>query len=871
MKKVGILVAVLLALVLVVAALAPFLVDLDQYKERILSEVKPYLPREVDFDHIELTVLSGLGAEVKGLRVGDNPAFSDGDFLRLDDLEIRVGILPLLRKEIKVTKIILKAPVIRLARNAEGAFSFEDLTTVEEKGEEEALPAEAEPPPKGLGLLGGLLVEDLVVEDGRIEYADPVLFREGGPLTVDDLDLHVKDLSFDRPVSVELAARLMQGAGQNLHLSATAGPVGREPEPAKIPFSVKLRLSALSLEGISSLLKVSLPVRFFGGEAGVDWEVAGSLEGQVRSVSEIALKDLRFRLADDEGPSRGEPLQCSLSHRLLLEPAHGKGTLESLELSINGNRLRAEGTVEGLPDAPEWKGKLWTDGFRPSTLLASLPSWARRIPEGFDLEGPVEIRLRSEGEPEDFHASVGLDLGQAEIHFQDLFVKPAGTRLSLEAEAGKKGERIRVENLRLQLHTLALAASGDVTAGSKVRFALLMETNPVILEGWSSLVPLLAAYDPKGSLLLRSSLRGTPEDASVNVELSSDKIQFQLPPREGAGRGNTTEPGALESLRVRVQGKRRGEEVSGDAKIEVKKGRVQGIPFSDLLASLRYGEDRLEVKGVELRAFQGTIQGAGDYGLSSGAWRFKPRIQDLSIGEALAAFSDYGGLFSGTFRGVFDASGRVREGAPGKLQVRGTFRVSRGEIKNFNLVGLVLHKLFDVKGVSAFLGTSRGKIREHESTRFDWLEGRFDLRNDLLLVQGMQLHNLATSDSTDSDALLEGKIALDTQLLDLRGKLILSRRHSRELAAKAEVLEALLNEDQRMVLPLTVKGSVQKPIPFLDTKYVLGAISRYYTRKGVEKGVEKLRKQLGLPAERRKETDGEKPAERLLRELFRKR
>ena len=127
------------------------------------------------------------------------------------------------------------------------------------------------------------------------------------------------------------------------------------------------------------------------------------------------------------------------------------------------------------------------------------------------------------------------------------------------------------------------------------------------------------------------------------------------------------------------------------------------------------------------------------------------------------------------------------------------------------------------------------------------------------------MRNIGTSKATDSDALLEGKVYLQEQSLDMKGKVILAKRHSEELAQKAEVMKALYNAENRVVLPITLTGNTKKPVAALDTEYVLGAISRYYTRQGVEK----LREQLGLPGE--KPEGEETPGERLLRELFKKR
>jgi hypothetical protein len=192
-------------------------------------------------------------------------------------------------------------------------------------------------------------------------------------------------------------------------------------------------------------------------------------------------------------------------------------------------------------------------------------------------------------------------------------------------------------------------------------------------------------------------------------------------------------------------------------------------------------------------------------------------------------------------------------------------------LKNFNLVGSVTDTLFGLKGMDQKLKSSRGELREHESTRFDWFDGAFELSKGVLRLEGLRLRNVGTSKATDADALLDGNVYLDKQQLDLKGKVILAKRHSAELAAQSEVMKALYNAEQRVVLPITLKGKTDKPIVFLDTEYVLGAISRYYARQGVER----LREQLGLPEKKEEGEEGEegeeKPGERLLRELFKKR
>jgi len=105
------------------------------------------------------------------------------------------------------------------------------------------------------------------------------------------------------------------------------------------------------------------------------------------------------------------------------------------------------------------------------------------------------------------------------------------------------------------------------------------------------------------------------------------------------------------------------------------------------------------------------------------------------------------------------------------------------------------------------------------------------------------MHNIRTADTTGSDAYMEGQVAYDTGDLALKGKIMLSPEYSAKLAKKAEPLNALINPDKRIVLPMTIPGTMSKPKPLLDAMYVTKATAQYYGKKELEKLGEKM----GLP------------------------
>jgi len=872
MKKIGIVLGVVLILAFLVAVLAPFFIDLNRYKDTILSQLEPYVPRDVDFQRIDLTVLSGLGAEIRGLRVGDNPAFSTGDFVQLEGLQVRVRVLPLFKRQIKVKRIVLKEPVVRLGRNAAGEFSFSDLSTDGEKSTagEESKPTEETSVPDvaggGRGMLAGLLVNELVIQQGKIVYQDEMLWPGDKPLVVDDLDVDVRDLSFDQPVSIRVAANWMGGSGQNVVFTGKVGPVGEEARPERAPFSIQASLQELPIGGLLARLSSELPVRVQSGTVSLDWGASGALAEQIASEARVDLQDLRL---EPPGPASdgSEPgvLNCTITEKLVLELAAEKLLLESLDVSVNGQQLRMQGSVESFKTDPRWDVQVWSEGFRPEPLVAILPIVTNAMPKELEFEGPFTLRLKSVGTQEEFQIDARLDMEGMKILYSELFQKPSGTKFSIGCKADKKGERVTLNDLELRLHTLSLNASGELALAETPHFGFLFQTSPIALEGWDALCPLLSPYQPKGSFFLRSSLRGTPDDASVNLQVSSDEVAFQLPPPEGAKGGGADRAGFLESCNLKVQAKRKSENLHGLAQAEIKKGQVLNVPFEKLLSSVRFSPDGLEIAGLEMKVFQGDVQGTGRYDLANGAWSFKPRVKDVAMGEVLNRLTEYKDLFSGTFRGQLAANGGSHDGGEAAVNAEGSFRISEGELKNFDMTGGVLDTLFGLEGVNRKLSSSRGEIREHKTTRFDWLEGAFELRQGVLFLNSLRLRNISTSKATDSDALLEGKVILEQQSVDMKGKVILSKRHSDELAGEAEVLKALYNPEERIVLPFTVQGNAKKMVAFLDTKYVAGAISRYYARQGVDK----LREQLGLPEKR--EDAGERPAERLLRDLLKKR
>jgi len=882
MKKIVIGLVVVLLLLVLGAILLPFLVDLDRYKDTLLAQIRPYVPRDMDFEHVELTLLTGVGAEIQGLRVSENPRFGQGDFLELKSLKVRIRLLPLLKGEIRIGSVGLRQPVVHLIRSAQGEFNFADLAggdgdgPAEEGRSERGAAPSAEPAGGvGAGVLGWLFVNDLDVQDGTVTFRDEALFPGAPPLKVHSLDLSVRDFSLTRPVALKLDAGLFDLSGQALHVDAVVGPLGESLEVERIPFRVSCKLDSLPWGAIPAAVRERAlepsPYQVLSGVLRVDLAADGSFREGIRTRSEWTVDDGVLQKVEDQKPaiSSGR-LQLSLREEALLRPAEETVEISSAGVALNGAQLVAKGRVTDYLGVPRWDLDLRAEGLDPQALRGSLPVMGVPLPDDMVLAGPAEIRVHSDGSAEAFVWNTQVDMSPLRIQIGTQFEKAADVPLTLDGKGAKEGDRLNVEALQVRLHDLTLNASGEAVTGKTTRFGFLAQSAPVDLKGWDRLLPSLADLQPEGSLVLRMSVRGEPADTRANLQVSSDRLAFRLPGRSDAPASDpASAAGSLSSVSLEAQAIRRPEQLQATGTLKIEKGTVQGVPFEQFGASVRGAREEVRLSGLDVRAFGGSVQATGQYRPESGGWSCRPELKDIAVAEVLERLTQYKNLLSGSLSGTFQVEGQPATASDARPTVTGSFRLNQGELKNFNLVGDVMQALMNMQNVAKLLGGMKGEMSQHASTKFDSLDGSFRFRDQALVLESVHFHNVHTSRSTDSEARFDGTAALDTGLLDLKGQVILSPGDSQQLVREADVLRALLNEQQRMVFPLTLRGRIQKPVPFLDAQYVVGAMTRYYARKGLEEGLGSLQKQLGIPQDGGTgKQKSDKPVEDLLRQLF---
>ena len=224
--------------VLVIAALllVPLFVDVNKYKPEIEKQVSTATGRPFSIKgDLELSLFPWAGVSFSDLHLGSPPGFKEKDFLYVKSFDVRMKLLPLLSKNVEVKRFVIEGPKIALEKNKDGRANWEGFGKPAEKGAPKAEPqAAAKGPVEGLPLKS-LAVGEFAVRKGSVLYLDD---GTGSRKEISDLNIELKDVSLDHPVSFVLSAVMDK---MPLSVEGRVGPVGKDMGKGKVPLDVTVK------------------------------------------------------------------------------------------------------------------------------------------------------------------------------------------------------------------------------------------------------------------------------------------------------------------------------------------------------------------------------------------------------------------------------------------------------------------------------------------------------------------------------------------------------------------------------------------------------------------------------------------------------
>jgi AsmA protein len=202
LKIVLIIFAALIVLVGGSLAAVILLVDPNDYKDDIAAVVNKETGRELSIPgDISLSVFPWLGLEMGQISLGNAPGFSDQVFAGIDKAELRIKIMPLLKKEVRIGTIVLEGFQLNLEKRADGATNWTDLGKKDTPHDEPAEPqTETAPDTKEDGLaLAALTIDGIRITNGRVTLQD---MGKKTTTELDNVEMTAEQIAFGSPFSL---------------------------------------------------------------------------------------------------------------------------------------------------------------------------------------------------------------------------------------------------------------------------------------------------------------------------------------------------------------------------------------------------------------------------------------------------------------------------------------------------------------------------------------------------------------------------------------------------------------------------------------------------------------------------------------------
>jgi AsmA protein len=427
---------VIVAVLIVLVLIAPFLIPVNQFRPTIEEKASAALGRKVDVGNLSLSLFSGsLAAD--NLAIADDPKFSKAPFLTAKSIKVGVELLPLiLHKDLNITKIVIDSPEVTLLRGPGGEWNYSSFgaSAAKSQGKQAAPPAQETQ--KSSANASEFSVEKLDLRNGRVIIGSTNSQKRS---TYDKVDLTASNVSLTTKFPVTLTANLPGGG--DLKLGGTVGPLDQE-NTALTPVDAKLTVNNLNLAatglldpslGLGGLLDLNATIASQNGEA----HVSGSAK-------------LSKALLVAGGSPAAVPLVVDFNTKYDLRKNHG--VLEPSTLKIGSAVAHLGGTYE-VPadsDAAILHIKVEGQNMPAKDLEAFLPALGIHMPSGASLEaGTLNANLELSGPTNKLVTSGKVGMFNAKLAGFDLGSKLAAVSKLVGINTGKD---LDIEKMTTDLH-----------------------------------------------------------------------------------------------------------------------------------------------------------------------------------------------------------------------------------------------------------------------------------------------------------------------------------------------------------------------------------------------------------------------------------
>lgn len=198
------LIGLLIVLILAATIILPMVIDINDYKDRISREIKKNTGFEVVIeDDIDLSILPWIGLSLGRTYVANPPEFGPEPMAALDELQVRIKVMPLFAGQVEAQKIVLHGFHLSLIKDEQGQTNWKvkkDATQDESSQQEDAPASEADTQDNESFTVPQFNIEGLEIAGANISYEDR---QNDQAVHLTDFNLETDKITLGNPFNVK--------------------------------------------------------------------------------------------------------------------------------------------------------------------------------------------------------------------------------------------------------------------------------------------------------------------------------------------------------------------------------------------------------------------------------------------------------------------------------------------------------------------------------------------------------------------------------------------------------------------------------------------------------------------------------------------
>lgn len=434
--------AIILIIVAGLVAL-PFIVDPNDYKDEISTQVEKMTGRNLTLQgDIGLSVFPWIALELGPLSLSNAEGFKADSFAKVDAAEIRIKLMPMLKKQLEMDTIVLDGLVLNLETDKEGKTNWDDLTQADEVVEEDKKPSEEKAGPA----LAAVSIAGVKLSNANILWSDA---SKGESFQLRNLNLNTDPLVPGEPTALDTAFDLISAKPEaKAHVTlSTKVMVDMEnqqyalsdlafttlAEGKTLPFTQ----ADIALNGnvqadlgkqLVSISDLVLSAKTNNDKQSIDATLSGQINSNLETQQTV-IEGLKLNADITDPALPGEKAQLELTSKVTADLKQQTVTLSALALQLQELMLEADIKASNiLGDKPSFAGSV---NIKPFSLRKLAKDMNIELPEMADSSTLETVALRSELEGSANHINakqLDLTLDQSKLTGQlaiNNFSKPA--------------------------------------------------------------------------------------------------------------------------------------------------------------------------------------------------------------------------------------------------------------------------------------------------------------------------------------------------------------------------------------------------------------------------------------------------------------